>query len=182
MWALCSLVFLMSIILCVSTYFLCVNLKNMKRTNFFPNKVYNFIIIHILSNGKRESLKAVAWQSFNQLPNLTPINYFDSGESCHQWFRSVHRHLFHGLDGFVGGRSNSKTFGARRIQTDVGGKRLACVSILQPLVDDSSCVASSPVGHHFNIHGPTNYCRHRQSTRKQAQCKTTMTTANKMVK
>ena len=29
----------MSIILCVSTYFLCVTLKNMKRTNFFPNKV-----------------------------------------------------------------------------------------------------------------------------------------------
>lgn len=29
----------MSIILCVGTYFLCVTLKNMKRTNFFPNKV-----------------------------------------------------------------------------------------------------------------------------------------------
>jgi hypothetical protein len=32
-------VFLMSIILCVTTYFLCVTLKNMKRTNFFPNSV-----------------------------------------------------------------------------------------------------------------------------------------------
>ncbi|XP_059350576.1 sodium-driven chloride bicarbonate exchanger-like isoform X2 [Daphnia carinata] len=36
-------VFLMSIILCVSTYFLCVTLKNMKRTNFFPNSVRQVI-------------------------------------------------------------------------------------------------------------------------------------------
>ncbi|XP_046442370.1 electroneutral sodium bicarbonate exchanger 1-like isoform X2 [Daphnia pulex] len=36
-------VFLMSIILCVTTYFLCVTLKNMKRTNFFPNSVRQVI-------------------------------------------------------------------------------------------------------------------------------------------
>ncbi|XP_045033859.1 electroneutral sodium bicarbonate exchanger 1 isoform X3 [Daphnia magna] len=36
-------VFLMSIILCVSTYFLCVTMKNMKRTNFFPNSVRQVI-------------------------------------------------------------------------------------------------------------------------------------------
>ena len=46
----------MSIILCVSTYFLCVTLKNMKRTNFFPNKVefhqfhvdtLNYIVLYV---------------------------------------------------------------------------------------------------------------------------------------
>lgn len=35
----------MSIILCVTTYFLCVTLKNMKRTNFFPNSVWEFYVV-----------------------------------------------------------------------------------------------------------------------------------------
>ena len=36
----------MSVILCLGTYFFCLNLKNMKHSSFFPNKVNEWLNIH----------------------------------------------------------------------------------------------------------------------------------------